>query len=113
MHAPEGRDPGLGRIGAFSDGIFAFAITLLVLELKVPQIGRDDVAAELVRALGAELPSLKSYLVSFFVIGNFWLVHHSLFEQLRRFFRVVLHQRLLAGGEELLRIRGLDVRAEE
>lgn len=60
------------RLEAFSDGVFAIAITLLVLEIKVPPLGT---------ALGAELlhlwPSYLAYVVSFLVIGAIWINHHA------------------------------------
>jgi uncharacterized membrane protein len=61
------------RLEAFSDGVFAIAITLLVLELHVP----TD-ANELLRELGAEWASYLGYLVSFSFIGGVWMAHSNL-----------------------------------
>jgi TMEM175 potassium channel family protein len=74
----EGRD--LSRLAAFTDGVFAIAITLLVLGLSVPQ-GDHDVN----RRVLAEWPDLGAYFLSFAVVGRFWLVHHRFFETLRGF----------------------------
>ncbi|MDZ8055484.1 MAG: TMEM175 family protein [Aulosira sp. ZfuVER01] len=67
------------RLEAFSDGIFAIAITLLVLEIKVPP---PDTA------LGAALlhlwPSYLAYVVSFLVIGAIWINHHAMFKHIVR-----------------------------
>ena len=64
------------RIVAFSDGVFAIAITLLVLNLDVPaQIGGDEVT----KALLEQWPNLLAYAISFAVIGRFWIVHHRFF----------------------------------
>jgi uncharacterized membrane protein len=67
------------RLEAFSDGVFAIAITLLVLEIKVPQSGAP---------LGEELlslwPSYFAYAVSFFVIGAIWINHHAMFDHIVR-----------------------------
>ncbi|WGV24157.1 TMEM175 family protein [Halotia branconii] len=67
------------RLEAFSDGVFAIAITLLVLEIKVPP--PDTV-------LGAELlqlwPSYLAYVVSFLVIGAIWINHHAMFHHIVR-----------------------------
>lgn len=67
------------RLEAFSDGVFAIAITLLVLEIKVPPSGS---------ALGKELlslwPSYFAYAVSFIVIGAIWINHHAMFDQIVR-----------------------------
>ena len=70
--------PGKGRIEALTDGIFAVAMTLLVLDLKLPETlaGIDD--AGLREALIALLPKLESYVISFLVLCIFWLGHHRL-----------------------------------
>ncbi len=62
------------RVEAVSDGIFAIAITLLVLTISVP----DDYS-HLARQLGERWPSLAAYVVSFAVIGIMWFNHHSIF----------------------------------
>jgi len=66
------------RVEAFSDGVFAIAITLLVLEIKIEPSEFDH----LWRALGDEWPSYLAYVTSFFTIGGVWLAHHGLFERL-------------------------------
>jgi uncharacterized membrane protein len=71
----------LGRIMAFTDGVMAVAITLLVLNLEVPRVPGD----ELDEALVDLLPSLIAYLLSFALVGRFWIIHHRLFETLRGF----------------------------
>jgi uncharacterized membrane protein len=62
-----------GRLEAFSDGVFAIAITLLVLELHVP--GRSEV---LVRSLEHEWPRYLGYFVSFAFIGGVWIAHSNM-----------------------------------
>jgi len=62
-----------GRLEAFSDGVFAIAITLLVLELHVP--GRGEV---LVRSLEHEWPRYLGYFVSFAFIGGVWIAHSNM-----------------------------------
>jgi uncharacterized membrane protein len=64
------------RIVAFSDGVFAIAITLLVLQLGVKPSVTDH---ELGKALWNERQDLFAYAISFAVIGRFWLVHHRFF----------------------------------
>lgn len=64
-----------GRVEAFSDGVIAVAITLLVLDLHV----ESGSPASLVEQLGREWPTFAAYVVSFFIIGVIWLNHHSLF----------------------------------
>jgi uncharacterized membrane protein len=74
------------RLEAFSDGVFAVAITLLVLEIKVP----DVEGSELPHALAEQWPSYASYLVSFFVIGVIWMNHHAVFDHLARADRTLM-----------------------
>jgi uncharacterized membrane protein len=64
------------RIVAFSDGVFAIAITLLVLNLGVPEHVRGD---DLDRALWDQRQDLLAYAISFAIIGRFWVVHHRFF----------------------------------
>ena len=68
------------RIAAFTDGVFAIAITLLVLALEVP-VGD----AGLTERLLDQWPSLLAYFLSFAVVGRFWIVHHRFFASLHRF----------------------------
>lgn len=64
------------RIVAFSDGVFAIAITLLVLNLSVPEhIAGDD----LNKVLWEQRQDLLAYVISFAVIGRFWILHHRFF----------------------------------
>jgi uncharacterized membrane protein len=69
----------LGRIGAFTDGVLAIAITLLVLTLDVPA-GDHDFAHRLL----SQWPDLLAYFLSFAVVGRFWIVHHRFFATLQR-----------------------------
>jgi uncharacterized membrane protein len=64
---------GVARLLAFSDGVFAIAITILVLNLEVPE-GLST--AELMEALQDTLPHLFSAALSFAVIGRLWMSHH-------------------------------------
>jgi uncharacterized membrane protein len=73
-----------GRIEAFSDGVFAIAVTLLVLELKVPQLAEDAASAELWWTLLSRWPSYAAYLVSFMTILIVWVNHHRLFTIIQR-----------------------------
>ena len=64
------------RIVAFSDGVFAIAITLLVLNLSVPEHLHGD---DLNKVLWEQRQDLLAYAISFAVIGRFWVVHHRFF----------------------------------
>src|SRR5712691_1750759 len=74
------------RLEAFSDGVFAVAITLLVLNIKIP--GMDSASKpldeDLWRRLLEEWPSLVAYVTSFATIGIMWLNHHRLFTHIKR-----------------------------
>jgi uncharacterized membrane protein len=67
------------RAEAFSDGVFAIAITLLVLEIDVPAPGSGSLGHELL----AQWPSYAAYVVSFLTIGIIWINHHAMFRRLR------------------------------
>lgn len=77
-------EKGLERIVFFSDGVFAIAITLLALEIHLPDIaGLSN--AELLKELLSIWPKYLSFMVSFLVIGNFWLIHHRQFRYIKRY----------------------------
>jgi uncharacterized membrane protein len=71
-----------GRIEAFSDGVFAVAITLLVFNLKVPQIsmGGTNPVTDLGKALYQQWPSYLAFVTSFATILIMWVSHHSIFK---------------------------------
>jgi len=81
------------RVGAFSDGVFAIAITLLVLDLGVPP--REELReGGLAAALAHQWPSYLAYLVSFLIIGIIWVNHHTVFDKVRFVDRPVLFANL-------------------
>jgi uncharacterized membrane protein len=81
-HERDGRE--LERVALFSDAVFAIAITLLVLELKVPEPETVRLAGGLGQALIHQIPRFFAFLISFAVIGNYWTLHHLMFRRLRR-----------------------------
>ena len=68
-----------GRTEAFSDGVFAVAITLLVLDIRVPLTAFDN----LWRAIIDQWPAYLGYATSFVTIGGIWLAHHGVFRRLQ------------------------------
>ena len=66
-----------GRVLAFSDGLFAIAMTLLIVAVTVPHISHDDNIHELADALNDLTPAFISFFISFAVIGRYWLAHHQ------------------------------------
>ncbi len=72
----EGNEIEFARIVAFSDGVFAIAITLLVLSLHIPEHLHGE---SLGSALWEQRQDLLAYAISFAVIGRFWVIHHRFF----------------------------------
>jgi uncharacterized membrane protein len=81
------------RLEAFSDGVFAIAITLLILTIPQPDFGSQ--AKSLATQLADRWPSLAAYGVSFAVIGIMWLNHHTIFNHLERIDRGLFYRNLL------------------
>ena len=79
------REKETGRLEAFSDGVFAIAITLLALELKVPHFdGSGDMTSRLISGLDGQWPSYFAFLTSFFTVLIMWVHHHAIFRLVRR-----------------------------
>jgi len=79
--------PGVERLLALSDGVVAIAITLLVLQLNVPEpakLTNPASASELAAQLGKDADQLISYVISFYVIAQFWLIHHRVFRRITK-----------------------------
>lgn len=68
------------RVEAFSDGVFAIAITLLILEIKIPPVSQISLGRQLLQ----QWPSYVAFLMSFLFIGIMWINHHRLFTHIRR-----------------------------
>jgi uncharacterized membrane protein len=72
------------RLEAFSDGVFSIVITLLIFDIKVPQIAAPITNAKLWEALGGIAPLIFIYVMTFVVIASLWINHHFLFETFAR-----------------------------
>jgi uncharacterized membrane protein len=81
---------GKNRIEALSDGIFAIVMTLLILELHVPNLPPSAPNVEVAPALAALWPKFVSYLVTFVSLGVFWVGHHIMYHAIRRADRTLL-----------------------
>jgi uncharacterized membrane protein len=83
-----------GRVEAFSDGIFAIAATLLILNVQLPQASAGGLAQELLKLW----PSYIAYAASFVTIGVMWMNHHALFARVSRIDRPLLMLNLFMLG---------------
>ena len=70
------------RLEAFSDGVIAIVITLLVLEIHVPPLGAHAGNIEMRRAIIALLPNFAAYIISFLVCAVWWVAHHNFIHDL-------------------------------
>ena len=67
------------RLEAFSDGVFAIVITLLILDIRIPDVRPTALPAALVQLL----PQLLTYIMSFFIVGLYWHLHHQVSTQIK------------------------------
>lgn len=68
------------RLEAFSDGVFAIVITLLILGIRIPEVPPQALGA----ALSKMLPQVLTYVLSFFVVGLYWFAHHRVADQVKQ-----------------------------
>ncbi len=95
---PQAPDPGrirLDRLMFFNDSVFAIAITLLALEIRLPATNQALTDAELGATLLAMVPKFMAYIISFLVIGSFWIAYHRKFQYIQRSDRSLLTLNLL------------------
>src|SRR5262249_34533535 len=78
--SPNGRSMTKARLEAFSDGVFAIVITLLILDIRIPEVPYR----QLWPALTAAGPRLLAYVMSFLLIGLYWVFHHHGMQRLER-----------------------------
>ena len=86
---------GKNRIEALSDGVFAIAMTLLVLEFHVPNLPANAPNVEVLPAILALWPKFLSYVVAFVSLGVFWVGHHIMYQIIRRADRTLLWLNIL------------------
>ena len=83
------------RLEALVDGVFAFAMTLLAVGLAVPAIPKAEAAAELPQYISTMFPEFLSFVIAFFILASFWIVHHEHFHFLRSVNKTVLWLNIL------------------
>lgn len=71
------------RLGALADAVFAIVLTLLVLDLKLPQVP-DGSQLALIADLKGQIPNLIAWLISFVLVARFWVVHHAIVASLAK-----------------------------
>jgi TMEM175 potassium channel family protein len=76
---------GLDRLIFFSDAVFAIAITLLVIDIHLPDLGSSATASQITQSLRDLMPNFFGFVVSFVVIGGIWSTHHRTFRVIRRY----------------------------
>ena len=79
------------RLEAFSDGVFAIVITLLILDIRFPEVEYSEFAATLISLL----PRILAYVMSFIIIGLYWVVHHNSMHAMKRIDRGFLWLNIL------------------
>lgn len=78
---------GVERLLALSDGVVSIALTLLVLQIAIPAVSsmhHPDAASDLANALGKNYNAWVSYVISFYVVIQFWILHHQVFRRIAR-----------------------------
>jgi uncharacterized membrane protein len=85
----------LDRIIFFSDAVFAIVMTLLILDIPVPDIPPGSAAAELPGRMLDLWPKFFSYVLSFIVVGTYWIAHHGTFRYFRSYGRALMWLNLL------------------
>lgn len=84
-HHPSKAEFQLERVLFFSDAIFAIAITLLIIELNVPELADNATNADFWVAISELAPKIVGFILSFFIIAMYWFVHHDMFGYVTRY----------------------------
>jgi len=79
LHSEVKKEFQLERLILFSDAVFAIAITLLIIEIKIPEIHENVTDRVLLNALAHLLPKFFGFIISFLMIAMYWTVHHRMF----------------------------------
>ncbi len=93
--SPERQHLAVARVEAFSDGVFAFAITLLVIAIRIPRPSDADAAAGLQQLVLQQWPSYVAFALTFTVVGTVWANHRLAFSYFERTDHVLVSLNLL------------------
>jgi uncharacterized membrane protein len=86
-----GEEPEFGRVAFFTDAVFAIALTLLVLDLRLPPLrGPEGDTSAMLAALDDLIPKFVSFGVAFILLGRYWMANHSFFTRIGRVDRTYL-----------------------
>lgn len=80
----------VNRLEAFSDGVIAIIITLMIFEIKIPEVADAATTKDILAAIWKVVPSLVAYSLSFVMVGVLWVNHHQFFHQLKNIDRKLL-----------------------
>jgi uncharacterized membrane protein len=83
------------RIEALSDGVFAIVLTLMVFQIRIPNISTEAAPKELWPQLLRQWPEFYSYVISFLLVGIFWVAHHNMYHLVKRSTRPLLWMNLI------------------
>lgn len=82
--AIDGGEVSTARLEALTDGVFAIAMTILVLDIHVPEMLAGSTSGDLFFSLGQLWPRIASFIISFIVLAMFWVAHHTEFRYIKK-----------------------------
>jgi uncharacterized membrane protein len=92
---PSIRGFSIDRLLLFSDAVFAIAITLLAIDIRVPQLAENLIASQLNNEIIGLAPKLISFVLTFYIIGSYWISYHRTFHLIKRYDRGLISFNLL------------------
>lgn len=85
----------IATLTLFSDAVFAIAITFLAIDIRVPQLAEEVIAIQLNNEIYGLLPRFISFILTFFIIGSYWISYHRTMYQIKRYDRGLISLNLL------------------